>query len=135
MRDRHTRCGLVEHLREVGALDAVLGVVECVEVTRRQRGDCLRADEHPCVLDDLEHLRDAVVDVAHEVADGRVFSPKVSSHVVGDLMPIFGFSMFVDAVALAELAGLRVEEELRNDEQAQPLVPARRLPGGRARGG
>ena len=63
--------GLVGHLREVGALDALLGVLEGVEVAGRQGRDRLRADHHAGELDDLEHLGDAVVHLAEQPADGR----------------------------------------------------------------
>jgi hypothetical protein len=63
MRDRHPRRGLVLHLRDIGALHPLLSVFQRVEVTAGQRRDRLGADHHPGVLDDLEHLRDAVVHI------------------------------------------------------------------------
>ena len=122
VRDRHARRRLVGHLREVGTLHARLGVVERVQVAGRERRDGLRADHHAGVLDHLEHLRDAVVHVAHEPADGRL--PLAEGHLAGGgdlqahlLLDVGG----VDAVALAQLAGLEVHEELRHDEQRQSL--------------
>jgi hypothetical protein len=63
--------GLVRHLGHVGALLADLGVLEGVEVAGRQRRHGLGADHHARVLDDQEHLADAVVHVTDEVADAR----------------------------------------------------------------
>ena len=68
VRDGDARRGLVGHLRQVGALDALLGVVERVEVAGGQGGDGLGAHHHSSVLDDVEHLGDAVVDLADEPA-------------------------------------------------------------------
>ncbi len=135
--DGDARRGLVGHLREVGALDALLGVLERVEVAGRERGDRLGADEHPGVLDDLEHLGDAVVDVAEQGADGRLVLAErhlarradLEAHLVLDVGD-------VGAVALAELAGLEVDVELRDDEEATgPWCRGRRPRGGRGRSG
>ena len=46
---------------QVGALHPVLGVLQGVEVAGGEGGDRLGADHHPGVLDDHEHLPDAVV--------------------------------------------------------------------------
>jgi hypothetical protein len=67
--DGDPRCGLVGHLGQVGSLDTLLGVGERVEISGRQGSGCLHPDCHPGVLDDLEHLGDAVVYVADQVAD------------------------------------------------------------------
>jgi hypothetical protein len=107
---------------EVGALDALLGVVEGVEVAGGEGGDRLGAHEHPGVLDDVEHLGDAVVDVAEQGADGGLLLAEgelagrrdLEAHLVLDVGD-------VDAVALAEFAGLEVDVELRDDEQRQAL--------------
>ena len=125
--DRHARGRLVRGLGEVGALHAGLGVLERVEVAGRQGGDRLGADHHPGVLDDLEHLRDAVVDLAEEVADGRLAAADAGVAEgelagVGDLDAHLVLDVGdVGAVALAELTGLDVEVVLRHDEQAQAL--------------
>ena len=120
--DRHAGRGLVGHLREVGPLDTGLGVRQGVEVAGRQRGDRLRADHHPGVLDDLEHLRDARVDVTDESADGRVLLAEGQLAGRGDLQAHLLLEVGdVDAVALAELARLGVPVELRDDEQRQAL--------------
>ena len=113
---------LVHHLGEVRALDALLGVLQGVEVAGAQRRDGLRADHHPGVLDDLEHLRDAVVDVADQPALGRhaVLAERdlagrgdLEAHLLLDV----GHE---GAVALAGVA-LGVEVVLRDEEQAQAL--------------
>ena len=122
MGDRDARRALVRHLGQVRALHAGLGVVERVEVAGRQRRDRLGADHHPGELDDLEHLRDAVVHLADEPADGGLALAEgqlaggrgLEAHLVLDVGDLY-------AVALAELAGLPVEVELGNDEQAQAL--------------
>src|SRR6202042_1025978 len=72
---------------------------------------------------DLEHLRDAVVHLADEPTLGR--------YVVlteGQLTGCGGLQAHLvldvgdeDAVALAELAGLEVEQELRHEEKRQTL--------------
>jgi hypothetical protein len=93
-----------------------------VTVAGRQGGDGLGADHHPGVLDDLEHLRNAVVDVTDEVADRRVLLAEgelaggrdLQAHLLLDVRD-------VRAVALAELTGLEVDQELRHEEQRQAL--------------
>ena len=123
MRDGHPRRGLVGHLGHVGALHAVLRVVQRVQVTGRQRRDGLGADHHAGLLDDVEHLRNALVHLADQPALGghAVLAQRqlaggrdLQAHLVLDVGD-------VHAVALAELAGLEVEEELRHEEQRQTL--------------
>ena len=122
VRDGHARCRLVGHLGQVGTLHAGLGVVERVEVAGRQRRDRLRADHHARVLDHLEHLRDAVVHVTDEVADGRLLLAEGHLAGGGDLQAHLLLDVGgVHAVASEELAGLEVDEELRHDEQRQTL--------------
>jgi 2-oxoisovalerate dehydrogenase E2 component (dihydrolipoyl transacylase) len=67
--DRHPRRGLVRHLGEVGTLRPVPGEVQRVQVIGGQGGDGLGPDHHPGVLDDHEHLPDAVVHAADQGAD------------------------------------------------------------------
>ena len=119
---------LVGGLRQVGALDALLGVLERVEVAGRERGDGLGADHHPGVLDHVEHLRDAVVHLAEQPAlrglaatDLRVAEGELAG--VGDLDAHLVLDVGdVDAVALAgELTGLVVEVVRRHPEQRQAL--------------
>ena len=126
--DRDPRRGLVGGLGQVGALDALLGVLQRVEVAGRERGDGLGADHHPGVLDDVEHLGDAVVHLAEQpalgglaAADLRVAEGDLAG--VGDLDAHLVLDVGdVDAVALAgELAGLVVEVVLRHQEQRQAL--------------
>jgi hypothetical protein len=120
--DRHAGGGLVGGLGEVGALHALLGVVEGVEVAGRQRGDGLGADHHPGVLDDVEHLRDAVVLVAEQGADGRALPAEGQLAGRGDLQAHLLLDVRdVDAVALAELTGLEVDGVLGQHEQGQAL--------------
>ena len=123
MSDRHARRGLVGHLGQVSALHALLGVLECVEVSGRQRGNSLGAHHHSGLLDDVEHLGDAVVHLADEPALGRnavlahgqlAGGRDLQAHLVLDVGD-------VHAVALAKLAGLEVEQELRHEEQRQAL--------------
>ena len=120
---RHARRGLVRHLGQVGTLDARLGVLQRVEVAGRQGGDGLGAHHHAGLLDDLEHLRDAVVHLADQPALGRhavlaegqlAGGRDLQAHLVLDVGD-------EDAVALAGLAGLGVEQELRHEEQRQTL--------------
>ena len=70
VRDGDARRGLVRHLGQVRALHALLGVLESVEVAGGQRGDRLGAHHHPGLLDDVEHLGDAVVHLADQPAHG-----------------------------------------------------------------
>ena len=121
--DGDARGGLVGHLGEVGTLDALLGVVEGVEVTGRQGGDGLGAHHHAGMLDDLEHLRDALVDLADEPALGGdavltegdlTGGRRLDAHLVFDVGD-------EDAVAFAQFAGLVVEVELGDEEQRQSL--------------
>jgi hypothetical protein len=116
--DGHPRRGLVGHLGQVGALHAGLGVLQGVEVTGGQGRDGLGTDHHAGLLDDLEHLRDALVHLADQPTLGR--------HVVlteGQLTGCGGLQAHLvldvgdeDAVALARLAGLEVEQELGHEE-------------------
>ncbi len=128
VRDRDARGGLVAGLGQVGALDALLGVLERVEVAGRQRGDGLGADEHAGVLDDAEHLVDAVVHLAEQpaarglaLAGGGVAEGDLAGR--GDLDAHLLLDVGdVGAVALArQVAGLDVEVELGHEEQAQAL--------------
>ncbi|SKX65793.1 Uncharacterised protein [Mycobacteroides abscessus subsp. abscessus] len=75
------------------------------------------------MLDDVEHLRNALVDLADEPALGRnavltegdlTRGRDLQAHLVLDVGD-------EDAVALTELAGLVVEVELRNEEQREAL--------------
>ena len=74
------------------------------------------------MLDDAEHLGDAVVLVAEQGADrgGAVAEGELAGgrHLQAHLLLDVGR---VDAVALAELTGLGVDVELRHDEQRQAL--------------
>ena len=123
MRDGHARRGLVGHLGQVGALHAGLGVLQRVQVTGRQRGDGLGAHHHAGLLDDVEHLRDAVVHLADQPAlGGRAVLAERQLAGRGDLQAHLVLDVGDEyAVALAELAGLGVEEELRHEEQRQTL--------------
>ena len=105
--DRDARRGLVEHLREVGALHPLLGVLQRVEVARGRGADGLRADHHAGVLDHLEHLGDAVVLLAEQVSDGghAVLAERELAGG-GDLQPHLVLEVGDEhAVALARLAG------------------------------
>ena len=109
--------------QQVGALHALLGVLQRVQVAGGQGGDGLGADHHPGVLDDQEHLPDALVHVAEQPALGRD-AVLAEGHLagVGDLEAHLVLDVGgEDAVALAQLAGLVVEVELRHDEQRQAL--------------
>jgi hypothetical protein len=66
--DAHARRGLVVGAQQVGPLDADLGELERVQVRGRERRHRLAADGHARVLDDVEHLADAVVDLADQQA-------------------------------------------------------------------
>jgi hypothetical protein len=66
--DRHPGRALVRHLGQIGALHPRPGEVERVQVSGRQGGDRLGPDHHPGMLDDHEHLPDAVVDVPDQRA-------------------------------------------------------------------
>ena len=115
--------GLVGLLDQVGALHPVLRVLQGVEVAGGEGGDRLGADHHPGVLDDHEHLPDALVHVAQQPALGR-YAVLAEGQLagVGDLQAHLVLDVGgVDAVALAQLAGGLVEVELRHDEQRQAL--------------
>ena len=121
--DRHPGRGLVGLPGQVGALHAALGELERVEVAGGQGLDRLAADQHPRVLDDHEHLPDAVVHAADQGADrgqARVAAEgqlagrgDLEAHLVlevGDL----------SAVALAERAVL-IHQVLGHQEHRQAL--------------
>ena len=130
--DGDARRGLVGRLGQVGALHALLGVVEGVEVAGREGGDRLGADHHPGVLDDVEHLGDAVVHVAEQGADGRLLAAEGQLAGRGDLQAHLLLDVGdVDAVALAELAGLEVDGYFGTTKSDRPLVPGP-APSGRA---
>ena len=113
---------LVHHLGQVSALHAALGVLQGVQVAGGQGGDGLRADHHARVLDDLEHLGDAVVHVADEPAlRGDPVLPERDLAGRGDLESHLLLDVGHEgAVALARVA-LGVEVVLRDEEQAQAL--------------
>ena len=122
--DRHARRGLVRAAGQVGGLHAGPGELQRVQVARGQGGDRLGADHHPGVLDDLEHLRDAVVHVADEPALGRHVRVLAEAQLAGGggLQAHLVLNVGdVGAIALAELAGFGVEVELRHHEQRQAL--------------
>ena len=129
-------------LGQVGALHPLLGEVERVEVAGREGGDGLGADHHPGVLDDLEHLRDAVVHLAEQPADGRLAAAdtRVAEGElagVGDLDAHLVLDVGdVDAVALAASSPVsRSKWHLGTMNRLRPLVPgppAPSTPSGRA---
>ena len=122
--DRDARSRLVGHLRQVCALDALLGILERVEVAGGERRDGLGPDEHARVLDDVEHLGDAVVDVAEERADGGLLVAEGHLARGADLEPHLVLDVRdVGAVALTQLTRLEVDVELRHDEEREPLGP------------
>lgn len=87
--DGDSRRGLVGQLRHVGALHSYFGVCECVEIAGGKRARRLDPDGHPGVFDHREHLRDAVVHVADEVADRRYAVSAEGQFARGeDLKPI-----------------------------------------------
>jgi hypothetical protein len=120
--DRDAWRRLVGGAGQIGALHADLGVVQRVEVTGRHRRDRLDADLHPGELDDLEHLRDAVVHVAHEPADRGLARPEGELAGRGDLDAHLLLDVGrVDPVAPLEFPGLRVEMVFGHHEHAQSL--------------
>ena len=121
--DRHPRRRLVGHLRQISALHPFFRERQRVEVPGRQGAGRLDADRHPRVLDDGEHLRDAGVDVAHQITDGgdpvraeRQFAcgGGLQAHLV--FQP--GRE---DAIAGAEFERVWIEQVVRHVEQAQTL--------------
>ena len=134
--DRDPRRGLVGQLGEVGALHPGPGVVQGVQVAGRQRRDRLGADHHPGVLDDHEHLPDAVVHVADQGADrGTVTAEgqlagggRLQAHLVLDVGR-------VDAVALAQLAVRRRPGTWAPGTSTGPWCPGPRPRAGPAPGG
>ena len=78
--DRDPRRRLVEHLGEVGPLDPAPGELQRVQVAGRQCADGLDADDHPGVLDDVEHLPDTVVYAADQGPDRRAGRRRTSPH-------------------------------------------------------
>ena len=121
--DRHPRRRLVPALSEVGRLHALLRVFECVEVAGRERCRSLDANRHASVLDNEEHLPDAVVDVPDEITDRRLVhaegqfarrrssNPHLVLEVRGD-----------NPVSFAERA-IFVDVVLGDDEHRQALGP------------
>ena len=85
--------------------------------------DRLEADEHPCVLDDHEHLLDALVHAADQGADSRVARVAAEGQLArgGDLEAHLVLDVGdLDAVALAERA-VGVHVVLGNEEHGQAL--------------
>ena len=123
MDDRHAGRGLVGLPGEVGALHPVLRVVERVEVAGGQGLDRLGADHHPRVLDDREHLLDALVHPADQGADRRTARVAAEGQLArgGDLEAHLVLDVGgLDAVALAERA-VGVHVVLGNEEHGQAL--------------
>lgn len=123
VRDGDPGSGLVGQLRHVRTLHAGLGVFQRVQVAGRQRGDGLGAHHHAGLLDDIEHLRNTVVYLADQPALGGYAvlteaqltgSRNLQAHLVLDVGD-------EHTVALAGLAGFEVGDELRHEEQRQPL--------------
>ncbi len=119
--DLDARRTLVGLLLEGGALHANARVLERVAVRGRQRRHRLGADAHARVLDDVEHLLDAVVDLAEQEAATRravaerelAGRARAQAHLVLDLGDD-------GPVARAELA-VGLDPELGHDEQGQAL--------------
>ncbi len=121
MHDRHPRRGLVIHLGQFAALDPGLGVLQRVQVAGRQRGDRLGPDQHPRMLDDHEHLPDAVVHVPDQGADRGMICAEGQLTRRGDLQPHLVLDVGrVDAVALPQRAVL-VDQVLGYQEHGQAL--------------
>ena len=110
-------CCLVRHFGEVCALNSCLRVVQSIEVTGGQSGNGLSADHHSCILDHLEHLRNAVVDVADQPTDSWLIFAECHFARGGNLQAHFLFNIgCVHAIAFAELPGCQVNMELGNNE-------------------
>ena len=110
---------------EVRALHALLRVGQRRPVAGREGADGLGAHHHPGVLDHLEHLRDAVVHLAEQVADrGDAVLPerelagrgRLEAHLVLDVRD-------ERAVALAELAGAGSKWNFGTRNSDRPFVP------------
>ena len=121
--DGDPRRGLVGHLSHVGALHACLRVIQCIQIARRQGRNRLGADHHSRVLDDLEHLGNAVVAVADEPSDGgdTVLTERQLARRRGLQPHLVLEPGDEDAVAFTGVTGLKIRQELRDDEQAQAL--------------
>src|SRR6202021_3590374 len=91
--------------------------------TRRQRPNGLGAHHHSGIFDDPEHLRDPAVAVADQPAFRRYTMPAERQFASGrDLQAHLVFEPGDEhPVALPRLAGLRVEQELGYQEEAEPL--------------
>ena len=127
--DLDARRGLVGGAREVGALLAQPGVRQRVAVRGRQRGHRLGGDAHARVLDDVEHLRDAVAHAADEQTAAR------RGGAEGQLAGRRGLDaeLVLDvgdhrAVARAERA-VGLDPELGHQEHAEALGAGRRALG------
>ena len=82
--------------------------------------DALDADHHSRELHDLEHLRDAVVSVSDQPADGGdavLAERQLAGGGCGQTHLVFKAGG-ENTVALAGLAGVRVRQILRNDKHA-----------------
>jgi hypothetical protein len=61
---------------QIGALDPLLRVLERVEISGAQGAHRLGADQHPGILDDTEHLANAIVSVSHQMTHRRLVEPE-----------------------------------------------------------
>ncbi len=122
MGDGDSRCGLVRHLGQVGTLNALLGVVQRVEVSGRQRGNSFGTHHHSGELNDAEHLRDAIVDVTDQGANRGLFVAEGELAGGGGFEPHLVLEISdVDAIVVAEVPGLEVDVILGHSEQRQAL--------------
>ena len=121
--DGHPGRGLIGHLGQIRALYPRLGVVERVEVAGGQGGYCLGAHHHSGLLDHLEHLRNAVMNLADQPALGR-YAVLTQGQFAGG--GDFQAHLVLDVgdegtVALAGFTGAEVEQVFRHCEQGESL--------------
>ncbi len=122
MDDRDAGRGLVRRPGQISALNPGPRELQSIEIAGGQRRDGLGTHHHPGIFDDLEHLGDAVVDIADEPADRRVLLAEPQFAGGGDLQAhLLLDAGDVDAVSLAGFTGRRVHQELRDQEHGQAL--------------
>ncbi|MDT4813811.1 hypothetical protein FQZ97_468040 [compost metagenome] len=128
--DRHLRRGWVLAVRQA-ALRALAGVFQGIEVAGVAEHDRGHADADARAVHHLEHVRQALVRLADQVADALAVVAEVQRGGSGAAPAHLVEQAGEDHVVARAQRAVGVDQELRHDEQADALHPGRgvRQPG------